>query len=238
MDVVLGGALGAHRARVLVTTDLKAWAKAMLGHVFADDKLLTSALTHGGGRGRNYERLEFLGDRVLGCIIADWLYREFDEPEGELARRFAALVDKGTCAEVAREAGVSAIIRMDAAARQAGVSRSDNVLGDVCEAIIGALYVDGGLAASERFIRSAWAGFIDRRGAPKDPKSTLQEWAQARRLPIPVYEIVGREGPDHAPEFRVRVTVRGFAPADATGSSKQDAEKQAAIALLDRENHT
>ncbi len=213
-----------------------AWARQALDHEFKDLKLLETALTHGGGRKRNYERLEFLGDRVLGCVIAAWLYTRFDETEGELARRFAALVDKGTCAEVARAAGVSAMIRMEAAARQAGVHRSDNVLGDICEALIGALYVDGGLPAAEAFIRAAWAVHLDRRStAPRDPKSALQEWAQAKRLPIPAYEVVGRSGPDHAPSFRVRVTVRGYAPEEAEGASKQEAEKQAAIALLARE---
>jgi ribonuclease III len=216
--------------------DSTAWAREALGHDFSDTKLLETALTHGGGRKRNYERLEFLGDRVLGCVVAAWLYQRFDETEGELARRFAALVDKGTCAEVARAVGVPPMIRMDTAARQAGVHRSDNVLGDICEALIGALYVDGGLPAAEAFIRATWAAHLDRpASAPRDPKSALQEWAQAKRLPIPVYEVVGRSGPDHAPSFRVRVTVRGYTPAEADGSSKQEAEKQAAIALLARE---
>lgn len=212
------------------------WARATLGHDFNDLKLVENALTHGGKRG-NYERLEFLGDRVLGCIVADWLFRDFDEPEGELARRFAALVDKGTCADVARTAGVPAVARLEPAARQIGVQNSDNVLGDMCEALIGALYLDGGLAAAEAFVRRAWADYVDRGAdAPKDPKSALQEWAQAKRLPIPSYQVVGRDGPDHAPNFRVRVTVRGYDPAEATGASKQDAEKQAAIALLLRDH--
>lgn len=215
--------------------DSAAWAREALGHGFTDTKLLETALTHGGGRHRNYERLEFLGDRVLGCVIAAWLFAAFDETEGELARRFAALVDKGTCAEVARAVGVPAMIRMETAARQAGVHRSDNVLGDICEALIGALYVDGGLPAAESFIRAAWAEHLGRRDARRDPKSALQEWAQGKRLPIPAYEVVARSGPDHAPSFRVRVTVRGYAPAEAEGSNKQEAEKQAAIALLSRE---
>src|SRR5690606_28389523 len=113
-------------------------------------------------------------------------FARYDETEGELARRFAALVDKGTCADVARTAGVPAMIRMENAARQAGVHRSDNVLGDICEALIGALYVDGGLPAAEAFIRAAWDVHLGSRStAPHDPKSALQEWAQARRLPIP-----------------------------------------------------
>jgi ribonuclease-3 len=219
-----------------VDAPLNDWARGALGHEFDDPKLLAAALTHGGGKARNYERLEFLGDRVLGFVIAAWLYRDFDEREGELARRLAALVDKATCAAVARTIGVPSVARIDTAARQSGAGESDNVLGDMCEALIGALYIDGGTDTAERFVRSAWAEHVGRApAAPKDPKSALQEWAQGRRLPIPVYEVVSREGPDHAPRFRVRVSVRGHAPVEATGGSKQDAEKQAAIALLARE---
>jgi ribonuclease III len=234
-----GRALGAYRADVLVTERPSDWARRALGHEFRDETLLTMALTHGGGRGRNYERLEFLGDRVLGFVIAAWLFREFDEPEGELARRLAALVDKNTCAEAARAAGVPSVARIEAAARQSGAGDSDNILGDMCEALIGALYIDGGMAAAERFIRGAWATLLDRHaGPPKDPKSALQEWAQRRRLPIPSYSVVGRDGPDHAPRFRVQVSVRGFEPAEASGANKQEAEKAAAVALLEREAST
>ena len=217
-------------------TSLHDWAESALGHGFSDDALLAAALTHGGGRGRNYERLEFLGDRVLGFVIAAWLFEAFDESEGELARRFAALVDKATCADVARAIGVPDVARIDPAARQTGAAQSDNILGDMCEALIGALYVDGGATIAERFVRKAWADHVSRRHQPpKDPKSALQEWAQGKRLPIPLYEVVGRAGPDHAPRFRVRVSVRGFDPVEAEGASKQDAEKLAATELLSRE---
>ncbi len=236
--------LGPYRERLLieqrnVESNIEAWASDQLGHAFTDIGLVRRALTHGSHKDGNYERLEFLGDRVLGCVIAGWLFSEFDEAEGELARRFAALVDKATCAEVARNIGASQHIRLDRAARASGVHKSDNTLGDVCEALIGALFVDGGMATAETFIRRGWADLIARDSEPpKDPKSALQEWAQSRRLPIPKYEVVGREGPDHNPRFRVQVTVRGFAPAEASGTSKQEAEKLAAIALLTAESQS
>ena len=210
-----------------------------LGHDFSDPSLLEQALTHSTGRRgstRHYERLEFLGDRVLGFVMANWLYRDFSESEADMARRFAALVDKGSCAEVARAAGVSAQVIVDEAARQDGVHRSDNLLGDVCEALIGALYLDGGLDAAAAFIRAGWSGRIEGASAPpRDPKSELQEWAQARGLPIPTYSIVRRAGPDHAPSFIMQVLVRGLSPAEAEGTSKQAAEKAAAAAFLKRE---
>jgi ribonuclease-3 len=219
-----------------VGADLEDWARRALGYQFQDQKLLEQALTHGSHKGGSYERLEFLGDRVLGCVIAEWLYREFGESEGDMARRFAALVDRSTCAEVARKAGVAQQVRMDAAARQQGINQSEGVLGDTCEALIGALFVDGGLAAAAAFIRRAWADLVDTRTEPpKDPKSALQEWALARRLPIPTYEVIGRSGPDHMPTFRVRVSVRGLEPEEADGASRREAEKQAATQMLQRE---
>jgi len=211
------------------------WAADMLGHRFGDPALLTRALTHASAGGPNYERLEFLGDRVLGVVIASWLYTEFAaEEEGKLARRFADIVSRETCADVARRIGVQAHIVLGRQARGDGAHGSDNVLGDVCEALIGALYVDGGMAAADGFVRKVWAPYIDRGDrAPKHPKSRLQEWANGRGLPTPAYEIVGRTGPQHAPLFRVRVTVRGHDPIEAEGSNKQEAEKAAAEAMLD-----
>jgi ribonuclease-3 len=194
---------------------------------------LVQALTHSSHPGPSYERLEFLGDRVLGCIVADWLYGEFAEPEGSLARRLAALVDGGTCADVARQINVGAHLLMDKAARNAHVAASENVLGDMTEALIGALYIDGGWDKANGFVRRYWSPLINTATtAPKDPKSQLQEWAQARGLPIPVYTVLRREGPDHAPRFRMAVSLRGHDPVDASGTSKQDAQKAAAIAML------
>lgn len=238
MDLVHGSPLAADRHDLLTMSEtndpLNDWAEKALSHRFKNPTLLREALTHASYGGRDYERLEFLGDRVLGCVIADWLYTEFAEVEGKLARRFASLVDRETCAEVARRLGVPKQLFMDKAARASRVHESDNVLGDMCEALIGALYVDGGMDAARRFIRRAWEPFIDTATkAPKDPKSRLQEWAQGQGLPLPHYEIVRREGPDHAPIFRVRVTVRGREAVEAEGASKQEAEKHAAQALLE-----
>ncbi|MGB3723585.1 MAG: ribonuclease III [Pacificimonas sp.] len=223
-----------------MTTDLKSWAKDALGHDFHELQLLENALTHGSGKragGGDYERLEFLGDRVLGLVIAEWLYEAFDESEGDMNRRFASLVDKQSCADVAAEIGASAHIQLESAARASGVHRSANLLGDVCEALIAALYLDGGMAAANSFIRKGWADRIDTASKPpRNPKNQLQEWAQGQRKPIPNYDIVWRDGPDHAPKFRVEVTVRGLHPISGEGASRQEAEKAAALALLKREN--
>jgi len=212
------------------------WAEQALGHRFRDEALLKRALTHASAQdGEDYERLEFLGDRVLGCIMADWLYADFAEVEGKLARRFAELVSGDTCAAVARGVGADAHLRLGRQARADGVAGSDNVLGDICEALIGALYLDGGLEAARTFVRRAWATHVDAKaGAPKHPKSALQEWAAERRLGMPHYELIGRGGPHHAPTFHVRVSVRGQEPAEAEGGSKHEAERLAAQALLDR----
>lgn len=212
------------------------WAAQALGHRFRDPRLLERALTHASAGKPDYERLEFLGDRVLGFVIAGWLYADLtEESEGKLSRRFAELVSRETCAAVARDIGLAAHIVLGNQARGDRAHQSDNVLGDVCEALIGALHVDGGIEAAERFIRRAWAPHmaLDAR-APKHPKSALQEWANARGLRSPEYAIVDRSGPQHAPVFRVRVTVRGQDPAEAEGTNKQEAETAAAQAMLDR----
>jgi ribonuclease III len=213
-----------------------AWARAMLGHDFAEPALLVEALSHTSAAKLNYQRLEFLGDRVLGCVMAEWLFGKYaDEPEGKLARRFAELVRKEACARVAREIDAMDHIRLERTAAQAKIHHTENVLGDVCEALIGALYLDGGMNAASDFIRARWQPQVDDgKAAPKDIKSGLQEWAQARGLPLPVYDMAGRSGPDHAPTFAVQVTIQGHAPEVATGTSKQDAEKRAATALYDR----
>ncbi|MCH8685544.1 ribonuclease III [Pedomonas mirosovicensis] len=213
---------------------LQDWAEQKLGRRFRDPALLVEALTHTSLPGRNYQRLEFLGDRVLGLIIATWLYeRHPNESEGKLNRRFVELVRGQTCAEIARSIGASGQIRLERTAREQRVNETANVLGDVCEALIGALYLDGGMAAARKFVRSAWEPLLTGGGSvEKDPKSALQEWAQGRGLPLPAYAIVGRCGPHHAPEFTVEVSVRSLEPVRATGRSRQEAEKQAAATLL------
>ncbi len=215
---------------------LEAWLEAKLGRRPADLRLFERALTHSSLSEDNYERLEFLGDRVLGVTIADWLYALFpDEPEGKLSRRLNVLVSRGTCAEIGREIGVSAHMRLGKQALSDGGFESDNLLGDTVESLIGALWLDGGIEAARAFIRAAWAGRVDSRDtAPKHPKSALQEWAAANERKPPAYELVGRSGPHHAPTFVVKVSIRNVGEAEAEGLTKQDAETAAAEALLEK----
>ena len=215
---------------------LEAWLEATLGHRPAKSALFHRALTHASFGEENYERLEFLGDRVLGVIIADWLYRLFPgEPEGTLSRRLNVLVSGGTCAAIARELGVAPHLRLGKQALADGAFDSDNILGDAVEALIGALWLDGGLEAARRFIHAAWASRVDSHDkAPKHPKSALQEWAAANNRKAPTYELVGRSGPHHAPTFVVKVSIRGIGEAEAEGLNKQEAETAAAEALLEK----
>jgi len=217
-------------------TALSAWIREALRHEPRDIALFRRALTHGSHDGPTYQRLEFLGDRVLGLSIAAWLYEQFpDDPEGKLSARLNAVVSREACAEIGRDLGVPAHLILGKQAREDGAQLSDNVVGDVVEALIGALYLEGGLDSAAAFIRRAWNGKLDRRAeAPKHPKSALQEWAAARQCAPPVYTMVGQSGPHHAPVFTVRVAVGGKrgGVATADGSSKQEAETAAAAALL------
>jgi ribonuclease-3 len=211
------------------------WVEQALGHKPRDPALFIRALTHGSYSSVHYERLEFLGDRVLGLVAATWLYRLFpDEPEGKLSRRFNAIVSRETCAEVARDIGVAAHMILGKQARDDGAFQSDNVLGDIIEALIGALYLEGGVEAAERFIHSAWERFVSTAQAPKHPKSALQEWAAAHNCKPPVYTMGARTGPHHAPRFTVIVAIPNKAEASAEGASKQEAETAAAKALLEK----
>jgi len=214
----------------------RAWIESTLGHAPQDPALFARALTHGSHGPADYERLEFLGDRVLGLVAADWLYALFpDEPEGKLSRRLNAIVSRETCAEVAREIDIVTYLRLGKQARDDGAADSDNVLGDVVEALIGALFIEGGLPVAQAFVRRAWADRVaSQTQAPKHPKSALQEWAAAHRCRPPVYTMGGRSGPHHAPRFSVTVTIPGKAEASAEGSSKQEAETAAAKALLEK----
>jgi ribonuclease III len=232
VDLDLGRALGADRGRLL-KGDLDAWLAATFGRAPADRGLFERALTHGSEARANYERLEFLGDRVLGLVIAEWLYTRFpDEPEGNLSKRTNALVARATCAEVGRALGVPAHVRLGKQARNDGAAASDNVIGDVLEALIGALYLDAGHDAARAFVRSAWGDRIDRARAPQHPKAALQEWAAAHNRRPPEYEVVDRSGPGHAQRFTVRVAIGKLGDATGEGSSKQEAETAAAAALL------
>ncbi|MCC6919720.1 MAG: ribonuclease III [Alphaproteobacteria bacterium] len=207
-----------------------------LGHRFADRALLTQALTHASaGAPVSNERFEFLGDRVLGLVIARALLDRFPKAaEGELAVRLNALVRKETCAEMAQASGIAPHIILSPGERQlAGRSRKA-VLGDACEAVIAALYLDGGLEAAERFILSAWAeGLQSEMHAALDPKSELQVWALARAdRALPSYRVLQSSGPAHAPHFVIEVSVPGAGAARGEGKSKREAEREAASALL------
>lgn len=216
--------------------DVAAWVRQRLTWTPRDGRLFEQALTHGSAGRDSYERLEFLGDRVLGLAVARWLFERFPaEPEGNMSRRYNALVARETCGEVGRELGVPAMVRLGKQAREDGATLSDNVIGDVVEALLGALLLDGGFEQAEATVRRCWAPYLDsQKKAPQHPKSQLQELAAARGLKAPTYELLGQFGAHHAPTFRVKVSVRGAGEAEAEGASKQDAEKAAAEALLEQ----
>lgn len=217
-------------------SDVAAFLEITLGQRPTNLKLFERALAHASTGKDSYDRLEFLGDRVLGLVIARWLYDRFaDEPEGMMSKRFNALVSRETCAEIGRSLGIPGHIRLGKQAREDRAANSDNVVGDVVEALIGALFLDSGLEAAENFIRGAWAGYIEnQKRVPQHPKSALQELAADRSLPPPQYELVSRTGAHHAPTFRIRVSIRGGGEAEAEGQSKQDAETAAAAGLLEK----
>lgn len=217
-----------------------------LGHRFRHPALLRQALTHrsaaptGGGRRRDaahgYERLEFLGDRVLGVIVAHMLYREFPlEAEGALARRFAELVRRKTLVAVARDIELGRHVVLARGEAAAGGRGSESLLADACEAVIAALFIDGGLAAATAFVERHWRARLELTMLPpSDAKTALQEWAQGAGLPLPVYRTLRSEGPPHEPVFEIEVGVEGHPAAAATGRSKRAAETAAAGLLLQR----
>ena len=215
-------------------SDLANFLREDLGHEPRDLTLFKRALTHPSFGRDNYQRLEFLGDRVLGLVMAEWLTELFPrEKEGQLSHRFTTLVSRAHCAEVGLAIRVPDHLRMGKSAWQEGVARSENVLGDVTEALIAALYLEGGFDAAKRFVRRHWARFVDERAAaPRHPKALLIEWAEGRGRKPPTYEVIDRSGPDHAPRFTVRAIVKGMGEAEGQGSTKQEAETAAADALL------
>ena len=214
-----------------------------IGYRFADAALLVSALSHisalKGARNRaaSYQRLEFLGDHVLGLVISDMLFRAFPKAdEGELSRRLADLVRKETCAEIARAIDLGATIRLGASEANAGGRTRPAILADVCEALIGAVYLDGGFVAASALVARLWEARLRTTAQPlRDPKTVLQEWAQARGLPTPAYREIARSGPDHDPVFRVTVQLPKLDPAEGSGRSKRAAEQAAAAAMMARE---
>jgi ribonuclease-3 len=235
-------------------------AARLLGHEFAQPALLAEALTHPSalaapqkgpgqkgpgqkerrrtrraGRPRDYERLEFLGDRVLGLVVADLLWRRFDaEPEGPLTRRHAQLVRRETLAAVAIEIGLDRVVHLSPAEAASGAARNPAILADVLEAVIAAIYLDAGFDAAFAFVERWWGQRLaEMNRPPRDPKTLLQEWAQGNGLPLPEYRLVEANGPDHALQFTIAVSVTGHDETSATASSKRAAETAAAAALLE-----
>ena len=213
----------------------RAWLEK-LGFAVKEEALWLEALTHGStGSARNYERLEFLGDRVLGLSIADWLYHRSTGPEGELAQRLNALVSRQMCADIARKIGAPDHVRLGKQARDDGAQDSDNVLGDIMESLLGASFLQSGFAATRDIVHALWQQAIESRaGRSKHPKSALQEWAAGSRRKPPEYELVDRSGPDHAANFTVRVSVKNVGEVEATANSKQDAETEAARLFMEK----
>jgi ribonuclease III len=241
-------ALRSDRAPAEVPTEAADFSLA-IGHKFARPELLAEALTHPSalvperGRGRRarpirrgYDRLEFLGDRVLGLVVADLLWRRFEtEAEGLLTRRHTHLVRRETLARVAKTIGLGRHLVLSRAETAAGAAANPAILADACEAVIAAIYLDGGFDASAGFVRRLWEPLIGAMdGPPRDPKTALQEWAQARGLGLPHYQLVATSGPDHAPLFTVAASITGGEAASATASAKRTAEAGAAAALLSR----
>lgn len=219
-----------------LSPETRAFLQRVTGDDIAQEGAWTEALTHGStGHARNYERLEFLGDRVLGLVVAEWLHENEGQSEGKLSQRLNALVSRTMCAEIARGLGLGEHIRLGKQARDDGGHDSDNILGDVMEALIGASFVTRGFEKTRAMVRRLWADAVSgKAGKAKHPKSALQEWAAGNRRKVPEYRIVDRSGPDHAARFTVSVSVRGVGEVEATGNSKQEAETLAAEQFLRR----
>jgi len=213
-----------------------------LGYNFVDKSLLNKALTHAsarteGGLAGDNERLEFLGDRVLGLSVAQLLFEAFpDKAEGELAKRYNRLVRRETCASVGGALRLADHVRLGQSATGSAGRRNTAIVSNACEAVLGAIFMDAGFAAADAVVRAHWGPLLDELAeTPADAKSVLQEWAQGHGRPLPSYRQVSRSGPDHAPTFEVEVHVEGVAPARGTGASKRFAEQAAAGRMLQRE---
>ncbi len=220
----------------MLGAETHAFLTALAGRPPVDEALWLEALTHGStGAARDYQRLEFLGDRVLGMVIGEWLYALGTGDEGKLSQRLNVLVSRTTCAAVARDIALGEHVRLGKQARDDGGLESDNILGDVVEALIGASFVTHGFDATRDMVRRLWAEQVGgKAGTSKHPKSALQEWAAGNRKKLPEYRLVERSGPDHAVRFTVAVSVNGVGAVEATGTSKQEAETLAAEAFMAR----
>ena len=219
----------------------QAAVRTILQYDFARQDLISEALTHRSatrgpikGKGSN-ERLEFIGDRVLGLVMAEWLIERFPiEQEGELGRRLAYLVSQPVLAEIAERIDLASALTVGSGEARDGVKRRATVLSDAIEAVIGAMYLDGGIAPARNFIRRSWISAMEGQAAPpKDAKTGLQEWAQARGLKLPEYRVVSQDGPSHAPRFVIEVSIGGQTGTGTAGAKRQ-AEQEAAQALLDK----
>lgn len=241
--------------------------QANLGYSFKDQALLREALTHGSARaaepkrskktsqtakskktkpeaklaaaasGIDNERLEFLGDRVLGLVVAELLIGHCPQAsEGELALRFNAMVRAETCAEIAEKLDLGSVLRMSQSEESSGGRKKTSILADACEALLGAMFLDGGYEEARRFIRIHWETYLAASSSrPKDAKSALQEWAASQGMGIPKYEEVSRSGPPHNPQFVIKVSLKSLQSAEGTGKSKRASEQEAAAAMLQRE---
>ena len=223
--------------------DVLAEVESRIGHRFSDRSLLTRALTHISAvpserRLQSYQRLEFLGDRVLGLVVSSMLYQAFEKAEeGEMSRRLAGLVRRETCAEVAAEWRLGHAARLGDSEEKSGGRTKPAILSDLCEAVIGGVYLDAGYMAVEAVVRSAWTPRMHQPTRPlQDPKTALQEWAQHLGKPAPIYRETGRRGPAHRPEFTVAVEVEAVGQAEGSGTSKRVAEQVAADAFLKAHN--
>ncbi len=236
MDLVHGCTLQPNWGRFLNTLTFEKFIEQLLGYKPRNITPFKRAFTHGSTGEEDYQRLEFLGDRVLGLIIAQHIYERFPkEPEGSLSQRLNLLVSGKTCAKVARKIGVQPHIILGKQARDDGARESDNVLGDIMESLIGALYLDQGLVASRIFIEKHWGDLIgNEKNIAKHPKSDLQEWCASNNRKMPVYELVEKSGPPHATLFTISVTVKGYDSVTAQANSKQAAQTVAAAKFLEQ----
>ncbi len=213
-----------------------------IGHAFKDRALLREALTHGSALDgaktmrRSYDRLEFLGDRVLALIVADRLLQEYaDEDEGEIAPRFNTLVNKHACARAARAAALGGAVILSSSEEAHGGRAKETILADICEAVIGALYLDAGLDGARAFVDRFWGDAFDEdKTSVRDAKTALQEWAAAKKSSLS-YAVIEQSGPDHAPHFVIEVRVATFAPERGEGKSKREAQRAAATAFLKKQ---
>ena len=234
--MVYGRPLGTDRRRDLNRPDFLEWIAEITDKQPLSPDLYIRAATHGSHGQKDYQRLEFLGDRILGLVIADHLYHTFpEEPEGRLSQRLNGLVSGPVCGEIARDIGVGDHILLGKQARDDGARKSVKVLGDVMESLIGAVYLDHGVEAARSFILRHWDGRVSATVADvRHPKSALQEWAAANNRKIPEYELIDKSGPHHDLKFTVRLSVRNIGEVEATASAIQAAETEAAKKFLEK----